>query len=71
MLNLGVFEVLGLLLVAAAIMIPAARIARRLGYPRWLAVLAVVPLANVLLLWLVAFAPWPEGSAEFRKRIDR
>jgi len=38
---------------------PAARICRRVGFPPWLGVLTIVPLANVLLLWFVAFAEWP------------
>jgi hypothetical protein len=38
---------------------PAARICRRAGFSPWLGVLAVVPLANLVLLWFVAVAPWP------------
>ena len=38
---------------------PAARICGRLGFSRWLGILAVVPVANVVLLWFVAFTPWP------------
>ena len=38
---------------------PAARICRRVGFPPWLGLLAALPLANVLLLWFVAFAEWP------------
>ena len=40
---------------------PASRICSRLGFSPWLGVLVVVPLANVLLLWFVAFAPWPKA----------
>ena len=38
---------------------PAARICRRVGLSPWLGILAVVPIANVVLLWFVAFSPWP------------
>jgi hypothetical protein len=38
---------------------PAARICRRIGFSPWLGLLAAVPFANVILLWVVAFAPWP------------
>lgn len=41
---------------------PAARICRRLGFSRWLGVLAVIPLANLLLLWFVALAQWPRSE---------
>jgi hypothetical protein len=38
---------------------PASKICRRLGFPPWLGVLSVVPVANLILLWFVATAPWP------------
>jgi hypothetical protein len=34
-------------------------IARKAGYPRWLALLLLVPLVNVVLVWIFAFATWP------------
>ncbi len=42
---------------------PAARICRRVGFSPWLGVFAVVPLANLLLLWFVALAPWPASNS--------
>ena len=38
---------------------PAARICRRIGFSPWLGLLAAVPIVNIVLLWLVAFIPWP------------
>jgi hypothetical protein len=38
---------------------PASRICRRIGFSPVLGVLAVLPLANLLLLWYVALAEWP------------
>ncbi len=46
---------------------PAAQICRRLGFSPWLGVLAVIPLANLLLLWFVALAQWP-GAETHRGR---
>lgn len=49
------------LVISASLLVvvwPAARICRRVGFSQWLGVLAVVPIANVLL-WFVAFAEWP------------
>jgi hypothetical protein len=45
-----------------AVVWPAARICRRAGFSPWLGVLAVVPLANLVLLWFVAFATWPAAD---------
>jgi hypothetical protein len=57
------FPELTITLVVIAMMLvvvlPAARICRRVGYPAALGILAVVPLANVVLLWFIAFAEWP------------
>jgi hypothetical protein len=51
-----VFLIMG---VGLLIVWPAARICRRIGFSPWLGVLAAFPVANVILLWVVAFAPWP------------
>ena len=43
---------------------PAARVCRRLGFSPWVGVLAIVPLANFLLLWWLAYTRWPiDGAA--------
>lgn len=38
---------------------PAVSICRRLGFSAGLGVLAIVPIANFVLLWFVAMAAWP------------
>ncbi|TAK19375.1 MAG: hypothetical protein EPO35_00235 [Acidobacteria bacterium] len=45
---------------------PAARICKRAGFSPWLGILIIVPIANVVLLWYVAFSPWP-AVTEFTK----
>lgn len=65
-MNLALPELtIALVIIGALLLIvyPAARICRRLGYPMGLGLLAVVPLANVALLWFVAQSRWPiDGS---------
>jgi len=61
-MNIGMPEALVITAIASTIVIvvfPAGRICRRLGFPTWLGILAVLPIVNVLLLWYVAMAPWP------------
>jgi len=41
---------------------PASRICERVGLPRWLGLLAVVPLCNIGLLWYVAVSRWPREA---------
>jgi hypothetical protein len=38
---------------------PTARICRRMGFSPWLAALVIVPVGNLVLLWFLAYAPWP------------
>ena len=59
---MGFPEFLVVLAIAAMVLVvvwPAARIAQRLGYSPLLGVLSVIPVANVLLLWFVAYGEWP------------
>lgn len=36
----------------------------RMGFPSWLAIMASIPLLNLLPLYFAAFSPWPsEGSS--------
>ena len=43
-------------------LVPFWRIFRRMGLPPWLAVMASVPLVNLIVLYYVALTPWPAGS---------
>jgi hypothetical protein len=38
------------------------KILGRMGYPPWLAILASVPLLNLVLLYYVALSPWPREA---------
>jgi hypothetical protein len=37
------------------------RLCSRLGYSSWFSLAMLVPLANILLLYFLAFADWPAG----------
>jgi hypothetical protein len=48
------------IIAALALMIwPVWRILRRAGFPGWIAIFAIVPGINFVLLYVLAFAPWP------------
>ena len=36
-----------------------ARIVRKAGYSGWWCLVMLVPLVNVIMLWVFAFADWP------------
>jgi len=48
-----------MLLVAVLVIIPAWRICSKAGYPGWLALLFLLPIANLFLWYFLAFAEWP------------
>lgn len=41
---------------------PVARILGRLGFSRWWVLLALLPYANLVGLWIIAFVKWPVES---------
>jgi len=60
MFNVGPVEILVLLLPSLVFIIwPAWRICSRAGFPGALGLLIVVPLFNLVLLNVLAFAEWP------------
>ncbi|MBU6489088.1 MAG: hypothetical protein KGQ57_14890 [Burkholderiales bacterium] len=50
--------------MAAMLIYPIGRILMRMGLSPFWAVLAFVPLLNVLGLWILAFMAWPRGGAD-------
>lgn len=50
---------LWMLVIAIVAIVPAWRICQRTGYPGWLGILIVIPVVNLVLLYLLAFGEWP------------
>tara|TARA_R110000851_G_scaffold165169_1_gene309656 strand:- start:78 stop:305 length:228 start_codon:yes stop_codon:yes gene_type:complete len=50
---------LWMLVIAVLVVIPAWRICKRIGYPGWMGILILIPLANLILLYFIAFSDWP------------
>ncbi|RRN64655.1 hypothetical protein [Caulobacter sp. 602-1] len=61
--SLGPVHWIIVLVVVATYIIPVAQILRRTGFSGWLAVLALIPLVNLVLFWIFAFAPWPRDHS--------
>lgn len=49
---------LWMLMIAIVIVIPVWRICQRTGYPGWLGILILIPIANLVLLYFIAFSNW-------------
>ena len=37
---------------------PMARVLKRIGFSPWLSLVTVIPLGNVILLWVMAYSDW-------------
>jgi len=48
-----------LLSVLLLYVIPVAMIAKKAGYSAWWCLVAFVPFLNLIMLWVFAFASWP------------
>ena len=55
---------LWMLLFAALIIIPFWRILPRVGIPSWVSIVAIIPLAALILLWVVAFKGDVSGNSD-------
>ena len=52
-------EFLIILMIVALYILPLWRIARKMGYPGLLAILALLPGINIILVYFLAFTRWP------------
>ncbi len=57
MLMVPIFMIFGLI-VMAVIIIPFWFICKKAGFSPWLSLLNLVPLGNLILLYVLAFAQW-------------
>ena len=60
--SLGIWHLMAvvvLVLIVWAFVAVFGRILNRAGYSRWWLLTLVVPLVNLIMLWVFAFANWP------------
>ena len=55
----GISYLFVLLVVAAIYLVPVAKIFSRAGWNPWTALLMMVPLVNIVMLWVFAYGRWP------------
>ena len=60
--GVSVMQLLVLIVLAAITVVPFWKIYGKAGFPPWIALLMLVPLVNVVVLFVVAFSPWPALS---------
>ncbi|HLF04905.1 MAG TPA: hypothetical protein VI855_06785 [Dehalococcoidia bacterium] len=55
------------LIIGAAMAFAWSQIFRRIGWPPWMAVVAIVLPVNIVILFVVAFSRWPVESQGTRQ----
>ena len=56
---MGASGAIMMLIFAALVVIPFWFIFTKAGYSKWLSLLMLVPIANVIMLYFLAFSTWP------------
>jgi uncharacterized membrane protein YhaH (DUF805 family) len=59
MAGFGFFVLFAALLYAAIVLWLGGRILHHAGYSRWWALTQFVPVLNLIMIWIFAFADWP------------
>jgi Ca2+/Na+ antiporter len=57
-------ELFGLLIALMLVGIPVRQIMLRTGFSQWWALVVVVPVVNLIALWVFAFSNWPRQSPD-------
>ena len=55
----GLWQLVLLVLYVFLLIFPVARILGRAGLSGWWSILALIPVVNLLALWIFAFVDWP------------
>jgi len=58
-LAFSIWQLLLLIISLAIFVIPGWRIARKAGYPGAMSLLLLIPMLNIVFLWIFAFSRWP------------
>jgi hypothetical protein len=62
MLGIGIVE--ASIIAVVLVFWIGGNILSKAGYSRWLSLLLLVPLLNVVLIWVFAFVKWPAERAD-------
>lgn len=57
--SFSIFHWIVALLFSGIFMIPMWRICTKAGFSGWVSLAFLIPVVNIIALWLIAFVPWP------------
>jgi hypothetical protein len=59
-----VFSAIITIVIFTFLVILNIQITDKAGYPAWWAVLGMIPVVNIILIWVFAFSEWPVHKKE-------
>jgi hypothetical protein len=65
--SVGIFEVLIIVVIVAILVWPYWRIFDKAGFSPWLSLLMLIPIANIIMTFFLAFARWPALESAGRR----
>jgi hypothetical protein len=65
--NFSLWHWIVVIVIAAIYFIPTIKILNKAGYTGWWSVLSLIPLVNIIMLWVFAFADWPSLQGSERR----
>ena len=62
--NIGLPGILLLVVYAAIVVVPFFQLWKRTGHSGWMSLLMILPLVNLIMLYVLAFKRWPSVDRE-------
>lgn len=63
--SFSVWHWLILLLYLVVVLVPAYKIVSKAGYSGWWCLLLLIPVVNLVMIWVFAFSRWPATQYRF------
>jgi len=57
--GIGVWQLIIVVIILALPIWIYGRILKKAGYSRWWVLLIFIPIVNIIMIWVFAFAKWP------------
>ena len=62
--NIGLPGILMMVVYAAVVVIPFFQLWKRTGHNGWISLLMLIPIVNLVMLYVLAFKRWPSVDQE-------
>ena len=61
-MKFGIWELFVILVLIAIPVVIFGPVAKKAGFSRWWSLILLVPLINLIMVWVFAFMKWPAGN---------